>query len=67
MNMSLTDRYMQAGDYNALKHYAKPVANAVGMLADKIIENKERKLSWHPLARAESQLVSLVKDTSNQI
>ena len=33
-----TDQYMQVY-HNALKHYAKPVANAVGMLADKIIEN----------------------------
>ena len=32
-----TDQYMQVY-HNALKHYAKPVANAVGMLADKIIE-----------------------------
>ena len=36
-----TDQYMQVY-HNALKHYAKPVANAVGMLADKIIENKGR-------------------------
>ena len=37
-----TDQYMQVY-HNALKHYAKPVANAVGMLADKIIENKGKE------------------------
>ena len=42
-----TDRYMQVY-HNALKHYAKPVANAVGMLADKIIENKGKKMARVP-------------------
>ena len=42
-----TDQYMQVY-HNALKHYAKPVANAVGMLADKIIENKGKKMVLVP-------------------
>lgn len=46
-----TDQYMQVY-HNALKHYAKPVANAVGMLADKIIENKGKKIVLVSLARA---------------
>lgn len=55
-----TDQYMQAY-HNALKHYAKPVANAVGMLADKIIENKGKKIVLVSLARAGIPIGILVK------
>lgn len=55
-----TDQYMQVY-HNALKHYAKPVANAVGMLADKIIENKGKKIVLVSLARAGIPIGILVK------
>ena len=55
-----TDQYMQVY-HNALKHYAKPVANAVGMLADKIIENKGKKMVLVSLARAGIPIGILVK------
>lgn len=45
-----TEKYMQVYR-EALKNYAKPVALAVGRLADKIIEKRDRTLcSSHWLA-----------------
>ena len=61
-----TDQYMQVY-HNALKHYAKPVANAVGMLADKIIENKGKKIVLVSLARAGIPIGILVTSNSNMV
>ena len=61
-----TDQYMQVY-HNALKHYAKPVANAVGMLADKIIENKGKKIVLVSLARVGIPIGILEKYRPQQI
>ena len=46
-----TDQYIKVYN-NALKNFAKPVANAVGILSDKIIENKGKEIVLVSLARA---------------
>lgn len=55
-----TDKYMEI--YNeALKHYAKPTALAVGRLADKIIENRGKNVVLVSLARAGIPIGILLK------
>ena len=55
-----TNQYMQVYD-DALKNYAKPVANAVGILADKIIKDKGKEIVLVSLARAGIPIGILVK------
>lgn len=55
-----TDKYMKVY-YEALDNYSKPVANAVGMLADKIISQKGKDVVLVSLARAGIPIGILVK------
>jgi len=55
-----TEKYMQVYE-EALKTYAKPTASAVGMLSDKIIEQKGRNVVLVSLARAGIPIGILIK------
>ena len=55
-----TDQYIKVYN-NALKNFAKPVANAVGILSDKIIENKGKEIVLVSLARAGVPVGILIK------
>ena len=55
-----TEKYMQVYD-EALKEYAEPVAQAIGVLADKIIEKKGRDVVLVSLARAGIPIGILLK------
>lgn len=55
-----TEKYMQVYR-EALKNYAKPVALAVGRLADKIVEKKGQDIVLVSLARAGIPIGILVK------
>ncbi|MBD5546826.1 MAG: cysteine protease StiP family protein [Lachnospiraceae bacterium] len=55
-----TDKYMKVY-YDALENYSKPVANAVGVLADKIISNKGKDVVLVSLARAGIPIGILIK------
>ena len=55
-----TDKYMQVYE-EALKSYAKPVARAIGVLADKVIERKGKDTVLVSLARAGIPIGILLK------
>ena len=55
-----TEKYMEVYR-EALKNYSKPVALAVGRLADKIMEKKGRYVELVSLARAGIPIGNLIK------
>ena len=55
-----TETYMKVY-HEALENYSKPVARAVGILSDKIIENRGRNVVLVSLARAGIPIGILVK------
>ena len=55
-----TEKYMKVY-YEALDNYSKPVADAVGKLSDKIVENKGKDVVLVSLARAGIPIGILVK------
>lgn len=55
-----TEKYMQVY-YEALDNYSKPVAQAIGVLSDKIIEERGREVVLVSLARAGIPIGILVK------